>query len=746
MARDTQTFYATRPAPRLAALAALVISGAGAPLGLATLATLPGTAIAQPAQDERTPDELLANFVHFIKIARFDVAAGEGQALLDAGMTEEAFVDLVDGSGELQRFQEAVAQGLRVDGLRDIAAQLDAMYRAGRLKRARNPEEIAKNIELLGGNVGESLFARSRLVAAGEYAVPQLLESLIGGGPASKRARVQQVLIESGRQAVAPLSEALTGIDSPAAKERILDVLAAIRYPAALPAATKVYNETSSQAVRAAAARAIEALGGSVDDNTADLYTQLAEGYYAHREELTSFPGEAFQLVWDFVNGQLTMRAVASEIFHETMALRMSERSLRLDPTSEDTLALWIASAFRREIESQGLEYVDTVTPREAMYFAVAAGPKTSQRILARAIDTRDTPLALRAIEAIQQTAGVDSLTGVAADRRPLVEALSFHSRRVQIDAALAIAGAQPVSGFDGAERVVPILASAIRNAGDRFAIVLTGTDREEYDRLRDLLADDGYTVLPPAENGIKDLAGPIGEIPGIDLIVASLPGEKAISAHDEVRVEPRLTAAPMLILAASADASDLTRRYDRDQTVMVRRNRIDSEQFANAVGALVDRALGGRIDAAEARAYGSLALGALRDLAVGRNTVLPVTDAAMSLIGAIADASGETAVNIGEVLSYIDQPRAQVALMDAALDAAGPTQLAMMDRVAASARRYGNMLEPRQVSRVLDLADSPDDEIAVSAATVAGALSLPNQDLVPLITSGSVPGETAGR
>jgi HEAT repeat protein len=704
-----------------------------------------GVGVAQPADDARTPDELLSNFIHFVKIARYDVAAGEAAALLDSGLTEEEFVDLVDASGELDRFQSAVAQALRVDGLEEIAGELNTMYRNGQLKRARNPEQIARNIDLLGGNVGEALFARNRLVAAGEYAAPQLLEALIGGGPAAQRARVQQVLIESGRQSVAPLSEALVGLESPASRERILEILAAIRYPAALPAILTVYNNTESDAVRSAAARAVIAIGGSVDDSPAEVYTQLAEGYYNHREELTSFPGEAFQLIWSIDPGQgLTMRAVPSEIYHESMALRMAERSLRLDPTSQETLALWVASAFRREIESEGLEYVDTVYPREAMYFAVAGGPDIAQRVLARAIETSDTRLALRAIDAIESTAGVNTLTGVEGERRALVDAMSFYSRRVQIDAALAIASAQPTSEFAGSERVVPILASAIRDAGARYAIVLTGTDREEYDRVADQLSADGYEVLPPATDGIKDIASAIAEAPGIDLIVASLPEQEAVSAFNEARVEPRLAAAPMLLLSSSSDSADLQRRFGRDESVMVRRNAIDSQQFAAAVEQLVDRTLGGRIDDAEARAYAEAALGALRDLAVGRNTVLRVEDAAMPLITAIADARGDNAVNIGVVLSYMDQPRAQVALADAALDASGSTQLELLDLVASAARRFGNTLESRQINAILGLARSDDDDTAVAAATVAGALSLPNSDLVPLITGGDA--ERAGR
>ncbi len=756
MACDTQTVYGTRPVvlntARLVGLGAIAIAGLASGTlgnshasGPALVSAIAGSALAQPAEEDRSPEELLSNFIHFVKIARFDVAAGEAAALLDTGLTEEEFVDLVDESGELDRFQSAIAQALRVDGLEQIAGELNAMYRNGQLKRARNPDQIARNIDLLGGNVGEALFARSRLNAAGEYAAPQLLEALIGGGPAAQRARVQQVLIEMGRQSVAPLSEALTGLESPSARERILDVLAAIRYPAALPAILTVYNSTDSDAVRAAAARAVDAIGGSLDDAPSAVYAQLAEGYYTHREELTSFPGEPFQLAWTVTPGQgLTMRAVPSEIFHESMALRMAERSLRLDPTSQDTLALWIASAFRREIEAEGLEYVDEVYPREAMYFAVAGGPDISQRVLARAIETRDTPLALRAIEAIESTAGVASLTGVEGERRALVDALGFHSRRVQLDAALAIAAAQPTSEFAGAERVVPILASAIRDAGSRYAIVLTGSDREEYDRVTDQLVAEGYDVLPPATDGIKDIASAIAEAPGIDLIVASLPGDRAVSAHDEARVEPRLAAAPMLILGSSADTGDLERRFGRDQTVMIRRNAIDTEQFAEAVGQLVDRAQGGRIDESEARAYSGAALSALRDLAVGRNAVLRVEDAAMPLIAAIADARGENAVNIGEVLSYMDQPRAQVALADAALDASGSTQLELLDRVASAARRFGNNLEPRQVNGVMRLARSDDDATAIAAATVAGALSLPNSELVPLITGGDA--ERAGR
>lgn len=694
----------------------------------------------------RSPEDLLANFIHFIKIARYDVAAGEGRSLLDSGLSPTEFVDLVDGSGEMDRFESAIARGLRVEAVQPIAAKLNDLYRKGRLERARDPDEIARNIALLNGTMGERLSARSRLIAAGEYAMSQLLETLLGDGNLSIRARVQQVMIGMGRQAVIPLSESLAGL-SPDLQERVLNVLAAIPYRASLPAVTALYQQTDSSSVRAAAGRVIAALGGDPEASPAVLYEALAEGYYEHRDELTSFPGEAFQLIWDMSPDRvLRMHAIPTPIFHDTMAMRMAERSLRLDPSSPETLALWIASAFRREIDGEGLEHVEPAAGRDAMYYAVAAGPSIGQRILARAIDTRDTPLARRAIAAVERTAGVDALTGGDLGRRPLLEALGFHSRRVQIEAALALAHSQPMETFDGAERVVPILAGAIRNADERFAVVLSGSDREEYDRISGILEKSGYTVLPPADHGIDDIMGPISEAPGIDLIVTSLNGADTVAAHDRARAEPRLAAAPMFILARSADALDLERRYRRDRTVLVRRDALTTDQFIAAVDLLERQAVGGAITEDEARMYASRSLAALRDLAVARNPVLRIDDAALPLISALEETGGSMQGDIAEVLAHVDQGRAQVALADAAFDATDGARIALLGKVADSAKRFGNMLEPRQVERLIRLASDDDLATATAAAAVVGALDLPNTDLVPLITGSPVQADRAGR
>jgi hypothetical protein len=71
---------------------------------------------------------------------------------------------------------------------------------------------------------------------------------------------------------------------------------------------------------------------------------------------------------------------------------------------------------------------------------------------------------------------------------------------------------------------------------------------------------------------------------------------------------------------------------------------------------------------------------------------------------------------------------------MDSALAANGDERIAMMGLVSASAKRFGNQLEPRQITRVVELASSKNEVEATSAAALLGSLSLPNSQLVPLI------------
>ena len=694
---------------------------------------------AAQGQADLSNEDLLRDFIHFVKINRDDVAQVYGRTLISRGLVGTDLVDLVIETGELSRFEEAVAQAQRTPELSEVGALLYREFEQGKLQRARSPEEIAEAIDMLrAGTARGRLLARERLAAAGEYAMPQLFEALMGGEP-RLQAEVQRLMIDMGRQAVVPLVTALPDLP-PQAQERIATILGLIPSRASIAGLVELRDSTSTENVRLSADRALERLAGGEAQGSASIwYLRLGEDYYTERRDLTSFPGEAIQLLWNYDPGiGLVMTAIDTSVFHEAMAMRAAEDALRLDPRGAEALALWVASNYSREIDGpEGYSnpaYSDD--RREAEYFGIAAGTETAQRVLARGIDDRDTPLIRRAIAAIERTAGGARLwsgpSSSGQSRRPLLEALVYPDRRVRYESALALGAAQPRESFEGAERVVPTLASAVRDADDRYAAVLAD-DAEQYQAIRAILSSQGYTVLPRA-NRLGNLADALADIPGLDLAVSILPEGSTRQVVREMRANPSLSATPVLALMPSADYTALRREFERDRTIMLRPSAITDDQLRGSVDELIEQAAGGPITAEEARAYTRRALRVLRDLAVSESAVLPVGDAVLPLIAVLGEFTGQSRMDVAEVLSRIDQQRAQVALMDAVLGADGAERLSLMNLVGASAKRFGSMLTDRQVKQVIALAESNDQTLATAAAALLGSLGLPNDRVVPLI------------
>lgn len=710
-------------------------------------------AAAAPAPGASRPDsaELLALFLHYCMIDNHELAAANGQELIDRKLTNAEFVKLVETSkgSDVARFEQAVARAIRIADLQPVAAKILKSYEAGKLERSRDPAEISASIKALTGPIRGKLEAQQRLKHAGEYAMPQLLGALLNPANDLQQEEIRRVMIDLGRQAVAPLSAALPKLDGPS-QERAADILGLIGNRMALPVLSDLKDTTQIDAVRSAADRAIERLGGSGGMSTAQLYGSLAEGYYEERAEVTMFPGEEHQLLWSFdPRSGLVMTPVRSPVFHEAMGMRLAERSLQLAPDSQPTLSLWIATNFKREVQTpEG--YVNPAYPvagsaapgvkprREAMYYAVAAGSNVCQQVLARGLDSGNVAIARKAIAALERTAGGGAMWGEGGTSLPMTRALSYPNRRVQYEAAAAVAAAQPRQSFAGAERVVPTLASAARDAGNPIAAIITN-ETETYQAVRRTVEAAGFAVLPQGRT-LGDLESPIAESPAVDLIVIhNASGTGIPTTLDAVRGNTKVSVTPVLALVGVEASVDLSRRYESDPLVMVRSTAIGEPATQAAIKMLLETAAGGPIGANEASTYATRALDSLRDLAISGNPVLNVEDAMLPLVG-LLDASGKNAptpenrAKVAEILSRIGNDRAQRSLMESALANAGDQRLALLSLVSDSAKRFGNRLEERHVKRVLEMTGSEDDKEATAAAALMGALNLPNSQLIPLI------------
>ncbi|MFO0833120.1 MAG: hypothetical protein U0637_14910 [Phycisphaerales bacterium] len=729
-------------------------------LGLAGLTTSVLAQDAAPAAGQSdalkvTNEQLLDDFAHYVLTANNEMAWSVGEQLLSRNLTNVQVMELIDGH-DVKRFESAVQRAMRAqDGgkLQATAGRLLKAYETGKLELARNPDVIAANIKALkDGQARAKLLARQGLVRAGEYAVPQLLATLVQGNDAQHAMEAQSVLIDLGRQAIMPLAAAMPNVPD-AQKEKIARVMGLIPYKQSLPFLADQLASTSNPSVRAECQRAIDRLGGAQGD-AAVLYRSLAEAYYSEKSEVTSFPGETHQLLWNYTpNIGLFATAVQTPVFHEAVAMNLLERSMMLEQANggvnPDTLALWVASNYSREFDTpQG--YTNPAYPvegaagegqkprRSADYFGVASGPNVAQRVLARALSDRDTPLARRSLAAVEKTAGGRSVLDGGNGRAPLAAALTYPNRRVQADAALAIAAAQPMAPFAGSERVVPTLAGTVRGATDMYAAIVT-TDTERYQTMRGVLEKSGFKVLPQGAQ-LSDLEASIAEAPAVDMVVGvGLNAENGGKLIMDSRAGVKTAATPILLASSQDVYIDQSYRYASDTSIAVRPIGAGDSAMQETIKNLVQESSGGPITKDEAAAYAARSLAALRDLAVSNNPVLRVSDAASSLITALGETSGATRMEVADVLARIPQDRCQRAVMDAALSVEGTDRVALLATVSDSAKRFGSFLDDRQVNRLVEIAKTAPEVEATAAASLMGALNLPNSQILPLIPGGEV-------
>ncbi len=696
-----------------------------------------GEPTAKDAREQKAKDaEMLNDFVHYVLIDRADAAKAMAQGLIDRKLSPAEFSALVDSTAGYKRFSDAVSRAGRQPGLDAMAAQLLRQYEGGKLAQARDPESIASNIKLLTGDMRQRSFARDRILEAGEYAVPQLFSTYFGGSNVALSAEVRRILVELGRHSVMPLVTALPKLN-PSQQSQVAGILGDMPQTQSLPFLYDLAATAKDDSARAAAEGAIRRISGSVNTQMplADRYNDLADAYYKGSPSLITFPNDAHQVVWDYQSSTgLTFQGVDTRVFPQTMAMKLSEMALHADGKSFRAVSTWVAANFSREIRSpEGYENpVYGKDRRDAMYYAVAAGPSVGQDVLARAIDSNDTPLVRRALASVEKTGGRDLWKAAVGARRPLLDALRYPNRRVQYESALAIGAAGPTDAFDGAEAVVRTLGSSIRDASAKYALVVA-KDTETQASLSEVARKDGFTVLPPASK-IDDIRQAIADAPGVDIVIANLPSQQTGELITQSKSDSRLRATPILALVSAQGYQEQYPRFARDIRVQLVREGVSPEDVKHAVDALITGASGGTIDGPEADGYKSRSLGVLRDLAMSGSPILRVVEAQGPLVGAVAEAKGDTRYKIAEVLSLIGTKQAQVALFDAALNAEPAERIKLLGLAANSAKRFGNSLEPRQVDALVDLTMKAAGEEATAAAAVVGALNLQGSGVVPLI------------
>ena len=699
----------------------------------------PALASSPALQDGKDADQtrLVGDFLHYVLIAKPDLAEAAGRKLFDSGITDAQLAELVSENDLDDKVDRSLSRGRGMAGVGPMVTEFEKRLEEGRLDLARNQDRIKEAIGMLDGSLRAQMMGKRRLIQAGEYAVPQLLDVLVAAKSAEVELRVTEVIEEIKRQAVLPLCAALPEL-SATVQTKVCRMLAKIGWPTAIPYLLEVAtSRQSTPEVKDAAMTAFRRLGGTSTDVSA-AFTALGRKFFSQEQSLIAYPADPANMVWSYgPHSGLVQTPVPTSIFCQVMAMRNARTALAADPTNRMALAVFVAADLRREnqILAGEIDPFAADAKYTPQFFATAAGSSISRDVLAMAIDANDTALVRDAISALGMTVERGRMVG-AGGRQPLLECLRYPDRRVQYDSALVLGAAMPEKAFAGDNQVVPLLANAIRSDNDSYAVVVASTD-EDRNSLSSMLGKAGFVVVASGP-GFYDLEAEINRSNGIDLVVVQASAADAVTAVGQIRNFVGTGATPVLLMSSGADKITMDREFASDRATGAFINGGTEAQFQSAVNSLMDVASGGRLTEVDSMTYTRNALQTLANIALHGKGPYDITAAEPSLLAAMSSISGGMRLLVAEVVSLINSDTSQQALIDAALAASGNEQVSLLDFAASGARSFGNKSAARQVDALRRLIASSTGDGKSSTADAAGrlygALNLSTDEAVRLI------------
>lgn len=683
----------------------------------------------KPAETSLKSD--VDTFWHYAKTFRYDLAAGQAAKVLEAKPQpvdllkafEAVAADRKDNLDQwLLRWQE-------VPQLRDSMNQVIAVLAEGHRQQRADQSIIEANIKRLIVSDQAYSIAIERLRDSGELAVPMMLDYLRDPAKSQYHAAIRQALIDMKQAALAPLVAAL---DMPINERNegtllyIIGALGDIGYDVSIPPLVSFARSADGPAgLKAAATAALQKMGAAsaLDQAPSELFYQIALKNYYNKSAITNRAGTtvSYLWMWDEAKG-LVKHDVPTPIFGDLLAKRAARKALQLDASREDALALWLAADYGSEVHlpAGAQDPTRSADTPSAHYYGVASGAKYLNMVLARALDDRDTAIALASVKSLKQIGGESTLFA-PQQAAVLVNAMKYPDRIVRFEAAFAAASALPQTKFDGQERVVPTLAEAVVQTGKPYVLVML--PEEQLNGEVQALKDAGYNAAGATTADAAVAAG----LPAVDVILASDENAPEVDKLQRLASEtPRLQGSVLLVITKT-QASPFAIRAASDPLLSVTQATKGDELKAAIEGAR-KKAGSLPLDEKLASDYALKATELLADLAISRGQVLDLSAAQSALLLALEDTRPEIAKASGRALALLNSKAAQQSLLarasDTKLDA--PMRISMYGSLATSAKFFGNLLEEQDVKTLQNaVVQEPAMDVRAAAAEAHGALNL---------------------
>lgn len=488
-----------------------------------------------------------SDFLHYTKIGRFDLAKSYAQMILDSDPDPVALLNLTLDNPQGFEIMLRVHKMAPDADLAALTEKVIAVIERGRFIRRSDPVIIVDEVSRLSSTERGRRIGLKRLQEAGEYAVPFMLDAIANPDRRAELPNIVWALPQIGQQAIRPLGAGLN-TENPAVKAEVIRALGLIGYPQALPYLKYVAEFDSSTELKGLATEAIQKIDpAGLSKSAAELFFGLGEKYYYHHESLSaqSKAGASSIWFWDKDKAGLVWKQVDSAYFHELMAMRCGEWSLKADAGFGRAIGLWLASFYKAEATGAEMPEYFGAGHANAFVYATTAGPEYLHQALARGLDDNNAPVALRAAEALVVTAGPKSIFVPVGPVQPLLKALTFGDDAVRYSAAIAICSAGPRGRFGESGIVVSNLAEAVSKGIEASA--------DDAARTYGLRAVRALAAVAASSNPAFDLSAAQAAL--VKATLAPVPELKILAAQTLAYVDS--PAAQQAVAAMSLDAAN---------------------------------------------------------------------------------------------------------------------------------------------------------------------------------------------
>ncbi|MBC7783006.1 MAG: HEAT repeat domain-containing protein [Burkholderiales bacterium] len=704
-----------------------------APLAIVAPVLTPTNVHAQEQTDPLV--KAVEDFWHYGKIARYELAAARATEITTGGAEPVKVLEAFErvASDRNDNIDEWLTRWQGIDQLKEPAAALSKTINEGRFTRRADPTFITTNISRLSGGDRPYRLAMIQLRESGELAIPLLLDILKDPSKPEMHGSARRAIVDLGRLGLNPLVAA-TESDDPGQLTTVALLLGDIGYDAAVPYLTRLVETSNVDTVKQAANQALAKLGGA-SAKSGNLFYDLAEKLYYSRSPLVADARFPQANVWRHESGKGLLRTpVPQSIYNDLMTMRACEYALQLG-AEQDALSLWLASNYKREADLPAGETDATrqANQGDAHYYGVTAGAQYVNSALARAINDRNSAVALKAVKSLQEIVG-DANYKSTGSPGPLVDAMQYGERRVRFEAAFTLAGALPQSAFAGQEMVVPLLAEAISQTGQPSVLVVMPT-QEAVNAIVDPLKVEKF-ITAGATNAASALAA-AAAVPAIDVVVISdeLPAAEVETLLGMIAQSPKVRASGKLFVVKTT-ASQWEARKVTDRTISTTTS-VEPASIKAAIATAREMTGALPLDPELATQYATRAGQLIKNLAISRGQILDLSPARSTLLGALEDARPEIIKLAGEGLALINSDDSQRGLLIKATTdgVADDVKVSLLKSVSTNAKFFGNKLADPQIAsldKVVHEATNPD--VRAAAAEARGALNLPSDQAKTLI------------